>query len=78
MRPCARSRLSAHYRRRGAGLATGDKVGQQSPYAHFYLVGALGKNSRYVSRIRAKIGHSRGGFRLSSGFQAPHVGLNVC
>jgi len=31
VRLCARSRLFAHRRRRGAGLATGDKVGHQSP-----------------------------------------------
>ncbi len=33
---------------------------------------------RYVSRIRVKIGHSRGRSCPSDGFQAPRVGLNVC
>jgi len=54
--------LSAHL---SSYLAPGDS------YAYF-------RPSGYVSRIRAKIGRSRGGFRLSGGFQAPRVGLNVC
>ena len=43
MRQRAGSRLSAHRRRRGAGLAIGDKVGQQSPMRTFTFSGRWAK-----------------------------------